>query len=171
MAKLSKKVERLRKDLDRAARARYGPRWITPLAKAAGWPPATLRTFLARGQKLPEADKLAALERAAGLIPHASSSVREAVEPYLLQEVREVRSFTSLVEALRKIDRSDGDIYRAAWRVLMASAEALRALAGWTEEDWKETITKDHWKTLTKEPEERTVRRALDYQIKEAPDG
>lgn len=80
----------------------------------------------------------------------------------MLEEVREVRSFTSLVEALRKIDRHDERTYRAAWRVLMASAEAIRALAGWTDADWEAAITKDHWKTLTRQPEEDTIRRALE---------
>lgn len=89
-------------------------------------------------------------------------ALHEPVAPYMLEEVREVRSFTSLVEALRKIDRHDERTYRAAWRVLMASAEAIRALAGWTDADWEAAITKDHWKTLTRQPEEDTIRRALE---------
>ena len=94
----------------------------------------------------------------------ARGVLRESAEPYQLAEVREVRTFTSLVEALRKIDRSDGRTYRAAWRVLMASAEAVRTLAGWTDADWAAAITKDHWRTLTKEPEERAIGRALDTE-------
>lgn len=90
------------------------------------------------------------------------SVISEPPPPHMLPEVREIRTFTSLVEALRKIDRADSRNYRAAWRVLMAAAEAIRTLAGWEDDDWQAAITKDHWRTLTKEPEERTVRRALD---------
>lgn len=126
-----------------------------------------MRTFLFRGKRL---DDLAILQRVVGLRPAQGDVLREPIAPYMLQEVREVRSFTSLVEALRKIDRENGATYLAAWRVLMASAEAIRALAGWTDTDWEAAITKDHWKTLTKESEERTTRKALDSQLKGGTD-
>jgi hypothetical protein len=97
-------------------------------------------------------------------------SLREPPAPYLLQEVREVRSFTALVEALRKIDRDDGPTYQAAWRIVIAARDAIHALSGWTDEDWKAAIVKDHWKTLTKEAEDRTIRRALDSSLKGGTD-
>jgi hypothetical protein len=59
----------LRARLEPIARARYGTQWVSKWARAAGWNPNTLHTFLYRGQRLPPADKVAALERALGVAP------------------------------------------------------------------------------------------------------
>lgn len=157
----------MRADVKAPAKKRWGARWVSALVAETGWTEGKLRTFLFRGQRR---DDLGVLQAAVGLRSTRGEALREPTPPYLLQEVREVRSFTSLVEALRKIDREDGPAYRAAWRVVMASAEALRALAGWTDADWEATITMDHWKTLTKQPEEHTIRRALDAGVKGGTD-
>ncbi|MBI4637662.1 MAG: hypothetical protein HY727_15095 [Candidatus Rokubacteria bacterium] len=82
--------------------------------------------------------------------------------PYLLKGFQEVRSFTCLVEALLKIqERADGPTFSAAWKIMEATAEAIRHLSGWSEADWEKMFRKDHWAKLTKRREAEVIGAAL----------
>jgi hypothetical protein len=87
-------VNRLRERIEILARKKYGKWWRRSLAKAAGWPPATLYTFLSRGQTYPRADRLRQLERALGIAGSyrgfAQPSKRPSVAD-LQQEIRRLR--------------------------------------------------------------------------------
>lgn len=157
--------------LEPLARPRFGPQWVSALARAAGWKPQTLQTLFHRGQRLPPADRLARLEEALGLREPLFSAVTvNAVEPWHQDAWQRARTFTGLVEMLRRLeeqtDRGDVDAAtrrKAAWQLLVALRPAIERLAYWTGSDWEQLYTRrlDHWRRLTRRIEADVIARAL----------
>lgn len=153
--KKNREIEGLRADLERRAREFFpGRGWLSAWARESGWEPKTLRTFLYRGKREPSAEKLGALRAAIGYVE--TSTARAPKPLWQMEGVRDRRWFTSLVEDLRRIDRSGrGKAWITAWVTVKAAAQILRTLDDADDEThWKAIFGEDgppvdHWKRLT----------------------
>lgn len=91
---------------------------------------------------------------------------------HLTPELQEVRMFTALVEALRKLEAAPPGAepwrYWAAWKIVTGAARAVMELARWTDADWRRIFERkiDHWRRPARgpRPEAETFKEWLEVE-------
>lgn len=111
----------------------FGPRWVAPLARAAGISPKTLHSIFRHGQRMPAADLVAAVEAAVRFTPPGQPP--GGPTPTIAQIIGRIR--TLLVPALAPLPPDRQDFFQ---RHLYNQVEII---AGWARAEMNERRRRD----------------------------
>ena len=145
-------------------------RW---LARHCGVNEDTARRWIS-GDSSPQSERAVIGWISAGLSAPDGPTPETPQSEWLGTEWQSTHAFTSMVEALRELEKTDPKSLaawkcRVAWEAVLGAADVVRKVYGWQDKDWERIYRRklDHWlrPKFGKRPEEQMIHDWLQVEL------